>query len=73
MRYHIRAEFPENKCEDFHIDAPDLDKARERAESRIERQVREQRTHAYEAMLDARAHDVHFEWRGQVVFVDRAP
>ena len=59
--YHIRAEYPESKHEDFTVKAEELPTARDRAEEFI--RISPFNTADYPRI----------EWRGQVAFVDRQP
>ena len=61
--YHIRAEFPDNKYEDFKVNAESLAQAQEKAETRIMEGVGRMGQHIAPAL----------EWRGAVVFVNRKP
>ncbi len=59
MRYHIRAEFQENRCEDFTVAAEDLLNAKTYAEGQLCRK------HSLDPF------STEFDWRGQVVFVNQ--
>lgn len=62
-KFHIRAELPENRFVDFSVSAETLNEARLKAQTEIE--------------FGNGKFDVgiipSFEWRGQVVFVNREP